>query len=780
MESVAKKRKTDDAGIAGGEQGGIISSEQQSRGSSTPSFLRNYRGTKLRGTLAAWGREKNKADEIFNRLMAFARKVRRVSPTREDLDAIRKMLENEPMGSRDFYFGFDLTELQNWLKKDEDTLHKSRAHWVAQLPNIFGDACRNPINQVYNRLGEIRADLKGYAAFSNKTEMGTRTMEQEKADAVSEEQYAKMMQGLYIPSPSKDEQNLQKFLHDSRLIEPWWPRRNPKHDKLVQFSKFWCELVQKSTKKNATFFATAADSQPTVNAILHWETQGSKSTNLVFPNDESAEKNAVQPILGALVSVLSQIRDDKTGSQGREQSTNGSRRRNVDYESSPLNPFTGVLLNQEMALLKEVKNVRRKGEGARQMHDQVSKQSCGHQAKRALVAFDVGDVGIDSRSIGVIMTPVYMQVISLRLEGMGTTDARLTFERTPLLPLVNKAAFDALVRDEEDKKYLEPLLFPGLDDFSSASDPPTGMKYLWELLHSSDEDLGVLFFHGAKQTATFQSEDSVEYAIGELIGSGSQGLVYAIASDQNLVLKASVVGEIRYLEREFTALQTLAKGGPCSNIPKLHACGDIRYRIRETIATVPAILMSPKGVPALQYISLLPNEKKPRALFSLWSDVSKALTLAHKHNIYHLDVAPRNIVFDSSQFVLIDWGCAACANDIVHGFRGSLPYAHAAVHAKANTVTWKPRDVHDIASLMFTVCALVEENSVPWPGFSARLDQGNQAFENRRDITQKKLVGLLRDYQGCSGEQIMIHGMDVSAVRAAHFESKIKSHLENA
>jgi hypothetical protein len=65
-----------------------------------------------------------------------------------------------------------------------------------------------------------------------------------------------------------------------------------------------------------------------------------------------------------------------------------------------------------------------------------------------LVAFDIGDVGVDSASVGVIMTPVYVQVIRMKLEGMGTDHVAVKLEQTDLMPLVNIAAFEKLVRQK--------------------------------------------------------------------------------------------------------------------------------------------------------------------------------------------------------------------------------------------------------------------------------------------------------------------------------------------
>jgi hypothetical protein len=241
-----------------------------------------------------------------------------------------------------------------------------------------------------------------------------------------------------------------------------------------------------------------------LQAILKWNDQETigcnpgRKKNYRFPNVIAAEKEAVQPILGAVLRALSQI---CAGSEGRSDlrrercmpKTSAGPKRFIDFESKHLNPFTPLLLGQELSLIKEAKNVRRKHESAQTLHDEVTKQVCGHLGKRALVAFDIGDVGIDSTSAGLVMTPVYMQVIRLKLENMGTAEAKVHFERTNLMPLVNKEAFEVLVKNPIDREYLNPLLFPQ-ENPPSDGPIPTGMLHLWRLLQSSDEDLDVLFF----------------------------------------------------------------------------------------------------------------------------------------------------------------------------------------------------------------------------------------------------------------------------------------------
>jgi hypothetical protein len=250
-------------------------------------------------------------------------------------------------------------------------------------------------------------------------------------------------------------------------------------------------------------------------------------------------------------------------------------------------------------------------EGVQVSHIDVIKHMCGHLAKRTLIAFNMGAVGINSRSVGVIITPVYMQVISLKLQDMGTANPQLKFERTHLLPLVDEAAFDALVEDEEDKQYLMPQLFPRQNSSPSSDIVPKGMHYLWEHLHSSKADLGLLLLGTENQNAIFSGKDyagnSVQHSIGQLLGYGKEGLAYEVDANKELIVKASLC--FSSMKREFTALQMLGKGGTrCQHIPDIKGTGRIQYTIRDTPNTaVPALWMAPRGIPAVQHLSFIQN-----------------------------------------------------------------------------------------------------------------------------------------------------------------------------
>jgi hypothetical protein len=187
----------------------------------------------------------------------------------------------------------------------------------------------------------------------------------------------------------------------------------------------WNSLIINSRKVDAAEWKqNKTKLDETFQGVLKWNNNqetgcylASQNKYLFFPTHTAAEKEAVQPILGAVLRALSHISADSEGRSDlrRERCTPKT---SADSKST-INPLTPLLLGQELSFIKEVKNVRRKNETAQSSHDEVTKQICGHLGKRALVAFDIGDVGVDSTSVGLVMTPLYMQVIRLKLEIWG-------------------------------------------------------------------------------------------------------------------------------------------------------------------------------------------------------------------------------------------------------------------------------------------------------------------------------------------------------------------------
>ena len=212
-----------------------------------------------------------------------------------------------------------------------------------------------------------------------------------------------------------------------------------------------------------------------------------------------------------------------------------------------------------------------------------------------------------------------------------------------------------------------------------------------------------------------------------------------------MCIKASRVGEKRYIEHEVRALLALqSDSSRCNYISRLEQMGKLVYNIRSTKVAVPAIVISPLGSP-ISDVNI--EQDKKETAKSLLRDITAALEFAHQKSVFHLDVRLDNIVFDKSKkvFVLIDWTSAACGNEQVVGFRGALPFAHAEVHGKENTQRWHPEAKHDLASLGFSIAAYMSDQSVPWHGFYKRIHDKDDypLFEERR----KAAVALLELFE---------------------------------
>jgi hypothetical protein len=334
--------------------------------------------------------------------------------------------------------------------------------------------------------------------------------------------------------------------------------------------------------------------------------------------------------------------------------------------------------------------------------------------------------------------------------------------KTKLAPLVCRTAFNRLVTDDGTRNYLGPKLFQGIanqsdtdgeDDSEAEPAVPQGLTLLWELMHAREDTIAPSLFEADNREATatfleftattgaFTTELSARADI--LVGTGAHGTVYQCDSDKTTCIKASRVGGTIHIQRELKALKVL-NVNKCTRIPALVRVGQLKYIIRKVTAVVPAIVISPFGEPVVAYCGEAKIAEKKKHAQQLKADIQAALKFAHQRNVFHLDVRLDNIIYDANAkvFVLIDWSSATCNGEKIVGFRGSLAFAHASIHAKKNTVAWSPTEDHDLASLAFSVAAFMHTRAVPWDGFSRRLGNDNsvaELFEARRTLAGELL-----------------------------------------
>ena len=657
-----------------------------------------------------------------------------------------------------------------------------------------------PLQGTNKKIQQTDEELKAYTRRSTKTETAGSVVTE-----INEEDFAEMMQGVHIQSPLNPVETINDQIgrSDNVFTEPWWKAKSPKGDTLRRFSIVWNKLVLGSTKFSSSDYQKkhrfmSKQALETINEVINWNngllTKSNRRdsrtdySSLYFP-DCAVETETVRPLIAALTHALNQIdpeeedEEDQTGKTLSNKFERQNKRHKpdtnlcTDVDSMTTNIFKP---DHDFKLAKIVKNVCRVSIGADALRNEAEFQILSPLGKRCLDAFNVAGVGIDADSVGLIITPVYVQVVRLRLQNMSIDSVNVVVDRTAMFPLVNKEALAAFVTNEDDREFLKNQLYPSTDFTTSSNaqsgggdcEPPQGMAVLWQLIHCNEEDIGVSFFNNRDpvKAANYISSGStgdevakIPQVIDKCIGSGSQGIVYGLAGDerQTFVVKTSVFGQTRYIKREIEALQRLSVGAEMDAkfVAKMEGFGLVEYKIRSVIAKTPAIMISPRGIPADSFLLSQPKFKTD-LLLRLWSNGQSALTYAHKKRVFHLDVCPRNFIFshDSNVFVLIDWGCSFCEcnninNKPVVGFRGSLPFAHAKIHDRKHNESWRPHESFDDASLLFTICALREGSAKnPFEGFHEQIlwkkDKKSEyyiyyPFKQREEKTRTSLNGLL-------------------------------------
>lgn len=640
-----------------------------------------------------------------------------------------------------------------------------------------------PIQNRTNTLQTTSELLKSMSRYSNKTETKTfvtDTRDEGTTELFETGEIKEMMAGVKVPSPCKDEVVLQDTMNKD-YVDPWWTNQKDIQD-LEIFSNFLDDLLSKVTLlKPMKSSDSAHDKQvyksrmeETAQLILDWKRSSIVPNKKVFfPNETSAEKQAVQPILYSVLRALAttdkecaedsmdkrsgdDIHRERTYPPTHEQET----KRQIDFEVGATRQYTPVALPM-MATQSamEAKNTARKNQHAKQMHLEVIKQVIGHCSKKVSVAFDIGNIGVDGSSTGIILTPVYMQAVQVRLEDTGSDDVKIVTNLSKMFPLVSSKTFKKLVKMEHNQDYLYQKLFPSTNELEPAV--PVGLRHLRDLARASEQDLGGVFLNKPNANATFQefrlSQTQEEFVPGpkieKLIGSGAHGLVYSVPSPGRSpgrhCVKASRVGEISHIKQELETLRLFAADSNAPDqIPHLLSIGRLKYHIRNSAVTVPAFLFEPRGVPvATMWKNSCTKKELIKQANLIWEHISLALGYSHERKIFHLDPRLANFIWDSVKrvYILGDWSSSAViyGNKGIKGFRGALPFASARVHVLSYNSGWMPQKQHDFASLGLSIASFLSGQSVPWSGFYKRFNNAKEdCFKQRRKIAS----GILTEY----------------------------------
>ena len=323
----------------------------------------------------------------------------------------------------------------------------------------------NPLRKIEKALETVRNTLKEWATYSNRTETQTRTQTTNQTsmnDEVNEQDWKDLNAGVHVASPTVGQSAMDNRTQGAYEVDC---TTTPDEDEgLTNFISFYLQLIKnsklmtplkpkpKKTEKNKYCRRVKA----TVTRIMEWESGSSVSSNskqLFVPSEIAGEKDAVQPILHALLYKLSTIQPSSSSESSSSNDTRrkyklrsdihtervirtivrdderggiaGKKSRFLDYEVGSLRPFHGVLPPHLVRSGIEAKNIARTNKNAEQLHAEARNQIIGLCAKKLLVAFDFGNAGIDASTTGVIITPVYVQFIRVSISGMGTDNAKV-------------------------------------------------------------------------------------------------------------------------------------------------------------------------------------------------------------------------------------------------------------------------------------------------------------------------------------------------------------------
>jgi serine/threonine protein kinase len=164
---------------------------------------------------------------------------------------------------------------------------------------------------------------------------------------------------------------------------------------------------------------------------------------------------------------------------------------------------------------------------------------------------------------------------------------------------------------------------------------------------------------------------------------------------------------------------------------------------------LPALIMSPCGIPVLH--AVLNGAVK---ILTVVDQIFSALSYSHRNGVYHLDVNPRNIIYDGEKVILIDFsiGSSDC-NEDRKGFRGTVDYAHRDIFEYHPAKSWPKEkakyEEFDAAGLYFNAAVVQNKGELPWSpirDFPKTLVKNNaQTFVNLMSDRQRTAAKLVDD-----------------------------------
>ena len=453
-----------------------------------------------------------------------------------------------------------------------------------------------------------------------------------------------------------------------------------------------------------------------------------------------------------------------------------------------------VNVDTSIKLPVEVKPLFRPKKSMKNLDDESKRQIVGHLAKSAYQGLKVWEIGTSTWATGVTANPVYIIVYRLELVMEVYCGDRKPFVKLQLagsvkLPLMTKKCFKkwfekceaanakkfSPIRRKEIKNLEQELYGTAEMEINVDTDGvPRGIRVVRDLLWKRRIDL-----FGPDYQKIMQSSGNKD--IGELLGTGSFGLVfsYSMEKDADTVLKVPLLLKSAHLERELSILRILKRvQDPNTTIDEdraLPVVMKVLYKIPVMLGgleqEVKGLVLSPQGVPlpfsAKEMKKLEVSSLYDQRVVYVWSQLESTLRFIHGKNVYHNDVSPKNIVVCDADWsvCLVDFGsafhnCRSTSDDdnkkTMTGFEGTSNYAHLDVFMCYPRNPWKYLDGrYDFFGLCLTVSALFNGGEACWdmkPFPASMTDDKRNLLCDLLSERREKAIDKINE-SGCSMEQ---------------------------
>ena len=391
-------------------------------------------------------------------------------------------------------------------------------------------------------------------------------------------------------------------------------------------------------------------------------------------------------------------------------------------------------------------------------------QEFSHLAKHVGVGFEFRDIGVDTKSTGIVLTPHCMKVVQLELVNVGTKDVKLKKTTSPLLPLLLQKNFNKWVEGSQFKtqwKEMAKEMYPSPS--RQGEEIPGGITALWKFMTCSRKNL----FGSIAPTEVQENE------IGAMIAFGSFSTIHRIVGgngNENKVMKISRYGAHYCLAKEAKILKDLASSGDGANVPRsivkfVSYSKNTPCIVNGVQSQIPTLTLSPRGTKMEAHIAKQPCDQKLVILRQFCTELLGALEFLWKRSLFHNDVTPKNMLVND--FVnqhgqvdfhplLVDFGIASGSayqkknSKQNKGFRGTPRFAHRDVFYAYPDLPWDSKPEYDHCGLALSFASLAGNGSFLWPYFQptknlkSKGDENYEAFETWIEKRGKRAWASLR------------------------------------